>query len=142
MSTSRSRLSGVPFEGGFETEKGLKTPERSAGVFVPGPQGAFYLFPDFSALGERLAERGVRTSGDLCERLLADTGVALLPGTAFGRSGDELTARVSYVDFDGAQALIAADAVPLAQNLDAAFLERFCGNTIRAADVIVEWVSA
>jgi len=115
---------------------------RSAGVFVPGPQGAFYLFPDFSALGARLAERGVRTSTDLCERLLRDTGVALLPGTAFGRSPEELTARLAYVDFDGARALVAAEAVPLDQELDVAFLERYCGNTIRAADVMAEWIAA
>lgn len=114
---------------------------RASGVFVPGPQGAFYLFPDFSALGERLAQRGVRTSSDLCERLLADTGVALLPGTVFGRSPEELTARLSYVDFDGARALVAAEAVPLDQPLDATFLERYCDNTIRAADVMAEWIA-
>ena len=114
---------------------------RSAGVFVPGPQGAFYLFPDFSALGSRLAQRGVRTSTDLCEQLLGDTGVALLPGMAFGRSPEELTARLAYVDFDGAAALAAAEAIPTDQEVDSAFLERYCGNTIRAADVMANWLS-
>ncbi|MEX0827257.1 MAG: aminotransferase class I/II-fold pyridoxal phosphate-dependent enzyme [Acidimicrobiia bacterium] len=115
---------------------------RSAGVFVPGPQGAFYLFPDFSPLRAPLAERGVRTSTDLCEQLLVDTGVALLPGAAFGRSAEELTARVSYVDFDGTRALAAAEAIPLDQELDAAFLKQYCTNTIQAADVMAEWIAA
>ncbi|HSM02896.1 MAG TPA: aminotransferase class I/II-fold pyridoxal phosphate-dependent enzyme [Acidimicrobiia bacterium] len=114
---------------------------RSAGVFVPDPQGAFYLFPDFSALGAGLAERGVQTSTDLCERLLGDTGVALLPGSAFGRSPHELTARLAYVDFDGAQALAAAEAIPRDQELDAAFLDQYCANTIRAAEVIADWIA-
>ncbi len=143
------------FQGGSELERYLVNARRilralgaafaerlrSAGVFVPGPQGAFYLFPDFSALGGHLAERGVATSPDLCEHLLADTGVAILPGSAFGRSAEELTARLSYVDFDGARAMVAAQTVPLDQELDTAFLEQYCTNTIRAADVMVEWLA-
>jgi len=114
---------------------------RATGVFVPGPHGAFYLFPDFSPLAASLGERGMRTSTELCERLLADTGVALLPGTAFGRTADELTARLSYVDFDGARALDAAAAVPRDQELDQAFLDHYCGSTMRAADVIANWLA-
>ena len=34
-----------------------------------------------------------------------DTGVALLPGSAFGRPENEFTARLAYVNFDGAKAL-------------------------------------
>ncbi len=41
-------------------------------------------------------------------RLLEETGVALLPGAAFVRSRAELTARLAYVDFDGASALAAS----------------------------------
>jgi len=111
-------------------------------VFVPGPEGVFYLFPDFSALGERLGRRGIRTSTDLCERLLGDTGVALLPGAAFGRDPGELTARLAYVDFDGAEALHAAAAVPLDHELDETFLDDHCGTTIRAGDAIAEWLGA
>ncbi len=82
---------------------------REAGVVVDTPQGAFYLFPDFSGGAERLRERGVTTSKELCSRLLEDTGVAILPGVNFGRPEDELTARIAYVDFDGAGAQAAAN---------------------------------
>ena len=53
---------------------------------VPGirclpPEGAFYAFADVSEL---YPSREVIGSADFCERLLADTGVAAVPGDAFG----------------------------------------------------------
>ena len=46
----------------------------------------------------------------ICDQLLDDTGVAILPGTDFGGRDDEVTARLAFVNFDGAQALAAAKA--------------------------------
>ncbi len=46
--------------------------------------GSFYAFPDVS---EAVAERGVGDDVTLCERILADAGVALVPGTAFAAPG-------------------------------------------------------
>ncbi|OXM74864.1 MULTISPECIES: pyridoxal phosphate-dependent aminotransferase [Amycolatopsis] len=48
------------------------------GVRCPLPTGAFYLFPDVSAL---LAGR---TADEFCSALLTETGVGLVPGTGFG----------------------------------------------------------
>jgi len=45
----------------------------------------------------------------MCRRLLDETGVALLPGTAFGRPADEWTARMAFVDFDGKTVLQAVE---------------------------------
>lgn len=50
------------------------------GVRCRSPQGAFYAFPNISALG--------KTSDWLADYLLEDGGVALLPGTAFGQYGE------------------------------------------------------
>jgi aspartate/methionine/tyrosine aminotransferase len=52
---------------------------------IPGirclrPQGAFYLFPNITALG--------MASQNLADRLLDEAGVASLPGTAFGQHGE------------------------------------------------------
>ncbi len=44
------------------------------------PQGAFYAFPNVSALG--------RSSDWLADYLLSEAGVAALPGTAFGAGGE------------------------------------------------------
>jgi aspartate aminotransferase len=115
---------------------------RAAGVDVHPPDGAFYLFPDFSPGAERLAGRGIRNNRDLCERLLQDTGVAILPGNDFGRPDEELTARLAYVDFDGARVLAAAESRPLDEPLDKQFLDTYCGNVVRAVDLTCDWFKA
>ena len=66
---------------------------RERGVRVFSPHGGFYLFPDFRSKADRLARRGITSSTALAERLLEETGVAILPGRAFGCSGRELNAR-------------------------------------------------
>lgn len=76
-----------------------------AGVRLHKPEGAFYIFPDFSNFKDKFAAKGIRTSNEMCTALLKDTGVALLPGTAFGMNPESLTARLAYVEFNGNQAL-------------------------------------
>ena len=51
------------------------------------PLGAFYIFPCIKSSG--------LTSEEFCERLLREQKVALVPGTAFGESGEGFV-RVSY----------------------------------------------
>ena len=75
------------------------------------------------------------------DRLLEETGVALLPGVVFGRSRAELTARLSCVDFDGAGALAASENVPLDQQLPTDVLHRCCANVIEGVERLSEWVS-
>ena len=82
---------------------------RETGLRVHPPQGAFYLLLDFSPFAEPLARRGITTDEHLCNRLLEESGVALLPGKAFGMRAEALTARMAYVDFDGEGALKQAD---------------------------------
>ncbi|MGD8376731.1 MAG: aminotransferase class I/II-fold pyridoxal phosphate-dependent enzyme [Acidobacteriota bacterium] len=114
---------------------------RDAGVHCDRPQGAFYLFPDFSGLEGPLRDRGVGSSAELCERLLEETGVAILPGEEFGRPPQELTARLAYVDFDGARTLAAAESLPRDQPLGEDFLEEQCPSVLTAVDRICEWVN-
>ncbi|MEQ9300944.1 MAG: aminotransferase class I/II-fold pyridoxal phosphate-dependent enzyme [Cyclobacteriaceae bacterium] len=74
-------------------------------VLAAAPKGGFYVFPDFREYKAALAAKGISTSDQLCHRMLEEIGVALLPGSAFGRPLSELTTRLSYVDFDGQTAL-------------------------------------
>jgi aspartate aminotransferase len=113
---------------------------REAGVEVLQPEGAFYLFPDFARLREPLAIRGIITSAELCERLLADTGVATLPGCDFGRPPTELTVRIAYVDFDGGEVLEAIAGQPTEEPLDAGFLKQHCEPTVTAVDRVCDWI--
>lgn len=71
---------------------------NSQKIKVHDPQAGFYLFPDFSFHKEKLNHRGIMTSNQLCERLLIETGVMLLPATTFSFEADNLVARLAYVN--------------------------------------------
>ena len=113
---------------------------RDAGGQVVSPAGGFYLFPDFGAHAEALHRRGITTSAALCERLLEDTGVAILPGEDFGRPAEEFTTRLAYVNFDGARALEAVAAQPADADLDESFLQTYCGETLEAVERLCAWL--
>lgn len=113
---------------------------RNAGVKVYLPDGAFYLFVDFSPLAGSLKNKNINTSAEMCLRLLQDTGVALLPGDAFNRKSQELTARLAYVDFDGAKAMSASEAIPLHQPLPDDFAANYCTKALDGVAKIVAWV--
>ena len=51
------------------------------------PRGAFYVFPSIQISG--------LTSSEFCEQLLREKEVAIIPGSAFGASGEDY-ARISY----------------------------------------------
>jgi len=114
---------------------------RDAGARVLEPEGAFYLFPDFSPFAEGFRRRAIENDRDMCEKLLAETGVAVLPGSAFGRDARELTARLAYVDFNGGAALEAAQRVSKRDGLDESFLREHCARVLDAVDRIVAWLS-
>lgn len=57
------------------------------------PDGAFYVYIDVSSTG--------LTSMAFCEKLLAETGVALTPGNDFGQVGGDQYVRLSYATSEG-----------------------------------------
>jgi len=64
------------------------------GVEVLEPQGAFYAFPNLSAYLDRpIRGRRATTTVELCELLLEEVQVAVVPGEAFGAPG---YARLSF----------------------------------------------
>lgn len=60
---------------------------RNMGLSCFEPRGAFYVFPSIRETG--------MTSEEFCEKLLMDQKVAVVPGTAFGDSGEGFV-RCSY----------------------------------------------
>ncbi|MGH8282348.1 MAG: pyridoxal phosphate-dependent aminotransferase [Gammaproteobacteria bacterium] len=54
------------------------------GMRVLPADGTFYSFPDFSRI---IAQLKLKDDNTLCERLLADAGIALVAGSAFGAPG-------------------------------------------------------
>jgi aspartate aminotransferase len=63
-------------------------------VVCPRPQGAFYAFPDISvAFGKSHKGTKIANDVDFCAALLEATGVACVPGSAFG---EPRAMRISY----------------------------------------------
>lgn len=57
------------------------------GVRMIKPEGAFYVFPSIKEIG--------KSSQQIADYLLEETGVAVVPGSAFGRSGEGYI-RIAY----------------------------------------------
>ena len=63
--------------------------DRIPGISCPLPRGAFYAFPNVQDLG--------MPSAELADLLLDEAGVAVLPGTSFGKNGEGYL-RLSYAN--------------------------------------------
>jgi aspartate aminotransferase len=99
-----------------------------ARIRVHFPAGAFYLFIDLSPFSESLRKKGITDSKTLCERLLQETGVAILPGVSFQRPATELTARLAFVNFDGSKALAMGETIALSESLPDDFGDYCCAS--------------
>ena len=63
-------------------------------ILISKPQGGFYLMPEF------MTDK-FKSSSEMCNIILKETGVALLPGSDFGFKKEKMLARLSFTDFDG-----------------------------------------
>lgn len=109
------------------------------GVTMPKPEGGFYLFPNFNKWKQSLNQKKIFTSTVFCNTLLEETGVALLPGEAFGHAKENLTARLSYVDFDGSKLLQILKDNPTTV-VDDKFIQKHCPKILLAIKKIEEWL--
>src|SRR6266536_2775922 len=68
----------------------------AAGLLVPPPQAAFYVYPDFEPWREHLRrEHGVTTGAGLARHLLEHYGTGVLPAGTFGEDDSALRVRVA-----------------------------------------------
>ena len=67
---------------------------KSNKVLINKPEGGFYLMPEF-------LNTTFKSSIEMCNNILKETGVALLPGSDFGFHKDKMLARLSFTDFKG-----------------------------------------
>ncbi|MEO0340169.1 MAG: aminotransferase class I/II-fold pyridoxal phosphate-dependent enzyme [Bacteroidota bacterium] len=102
-------------------------------IFCPSPRGGFYLMPDFSFHQNTLAKQGIRSSQQLCDFILEELKVALLPLSDFGMPDHFLGCRLSYVDFDGKKALdqLSNDSTP----------EDLAPKVFQGIDHILAWIA-
>jgi len=67
---------------------------KSNKILINPPQGAFYLMPEF-------LNTKYKNSSELCDNILKETGVAMLPASDFGFRSNKMLTRLSYTDFNG-----------------------------------------
>ena len=102
---------------------------RSNKVLINSPQGGFYLMPEF-------LNKKFNSSSEMCDNILKDTGVALLPGSDFGFEKSRMLARLSFTDFDGQKFI---DQIKVGQIIDYNTINEFAPKIIEGVDKLKKW---
>ena len=102
---------------------------KSNKVLINPPQGAFYLMPEFP-------NKKFKNSTELCETILDETGVAMLPASDFGFKPKKMLTRLCYIDFDGAEFLKSTINGKL---LDDRIIEKYAPNVVEGIKKLSNW---
>ncbi len=76
------------------------------------------------------------TSSEMCDNILKETGVALLPGSDFGFEKNKMLARLSFTDFDG------QNFMNLTQNgkkIDDSLILKLAPKIVEGVDKLKKW---
>ena len=102
---------------------------KSNKVLINKPQGGFYLMPEF--LNKRF-----NSSSEMCDSILNDTGVALLPGSDFGFDQKQMLARLSFTDFNGQKFM---DGIKDNKEIDYDKINEFAPKVVEGVDKLKKW---
>tara|TARA_A100001011_G_scaffold400487_1_gene515421 strand:+ start:4268 stop:5503 length:1236 start_codon:yes stop_codon:yes gene_type:complete len=102
---------------------------KSNNVLINKPQGAFYLMPEF-------INNKYKNSTKLCEAILEQTGVAMLPASEFGFSPKRMLTRLSYTDFNGTEFL---NNISNGKTLDDQTIEKYAPNVVEGVNKLSNW---
>ena len=102
---------------------------KSNKVLINPPQGAFYLMPEFP-------NKKYKTSTELCETILDEIGVAMLPASDFGLGPKKMLTRLCYIDFDGSEFLKASINGKI---IDDKIIEKYAPNVVEGIKKLSNW---
>jgi aspartate aminotransferase len=102
---------------------------KSNVVLINKPQGGFYLMPEF-------LNKKFNSSSEMCESILKDTGVALLPGSDFGFEKNRMLVRLSFTDFDGQKFM---NKVQNNQKIDNDLINKYAPKIVEGVDNLRKW---
>ena len=102
---------------------------KSNKILIAPPQGAFYLMPEFK-------NKKYKTSSKLCEAILNETGVAMLPGSDFGFMPKRMVTRLSYTDFDGTEFF---RKVTNCKQINDDMIKKFAPNVVEGVSKLSNW---
>ena len=102
---------------------------KSNKVLISPPQGAFYLMPEF-------INKKYKNSSKLCEAVLGETGVAMLPGSDFGFKPKRMLTRLSYTDFSGIKFF---ENVTNYNSISDTMIEKYAPNVVEGTNKLSKW---
>ncbi len=102
---------------------------KSNKILINKPQGGFYLMPEF-------LNNKFESSSEMCNNILSNTGVALLPGSDFGFKPDRMLARLSFTDFDGQKFM---DQIDENEKIDNDKIKKLAPKIVEGVDKLKKW---
>ena len=102
---------------------------KSNKVLINKPQGGFYLMPEF-------LNKVFNSSSEMCDSILNDIGIALLPGSDFGFAQTQMLARLSFTDFDGQEFM---NKIEDNQKIDNDHIAKFAPKVVEGVDKLKRW---
>ena len=102
---------------------------RSNKVLINPPQGAFYLMPEFK-------NKKYKNSSQMCEAILKETSVAMLPGSDFGFRPKKMLTRLSYTDFNGTEFF---KNVTNYNSIDDEMIKKYAPNVVEGVSKLSNW---
>jgi len=102
---------------------------KSNKVLINRPQGAFYLMPEF-------INNKYKNSAELCQAILNETGVAMLPASDFGFKSGKMMTRLSYTDFNGTEFL---KNIPSEEIISDKIIEKYAPNIVEGVGKLSIW---
>ena len=105
---------------------------KSNKVIINKPQGGFYLMPEF-------LDKKFQTSQEMCEDLLNNTGVVLLPGSDFGIPKEKMIARLSFTDFNGENFM---KNISMNENISLNVISKLAPKVVEGTKRLKEWVES
>ena len=77
-----------------------------------------------------------KNSSQLCNTILNETGVAMLPGSDFGFSAKRMLTRLSYTDFDGVEFF---KNVSTHKSISEEMVKRYAPNVVEGTTKLSNW---
>ena len=102
---------------------------KSNKILINKPQGGFYLMPEF-------LNKKFKTSSEMCNDILKETRVALLPGSDFGFDKNKMLARLSFTDFDGKNFMNETKNI---QKIDNTLILKFAPKIVEGVEKLKKW---
>ena len=98
-------------------------------ILINKPEGGFYLMPEFIT-------NKYNTSSEMCNDILEETGVALLPGSDFGFSKKKMIVRLSFTDFNGRNFM---QEYEKKHQIDIELISKYAAKVVEGVDKLKKW---